>query len=126
MKSATTKFLSLVLMLTIICAALQWVWNNQMPEKMKLYDGFWLLAIFSTSVVVVHLALVSATKGSGNAFIRAFMASMAIKFFLYISVLMLFLLYSNDNKQTLVLHFLFYYFAFNALEVTMLYREAQK
>ena len=126
MKSVTKNFLVLVFVLTVICAGLQWVWNNQMRGKMHLYDGPGLLAFFSGSVVVVHVVLLAATKDSGNAFIRAFMASMVIKFFLYIAVLMLCLLYSKDNKQTLVIHFLFYYFIFNALEVSMLYKEARK
>lgn len=116
----------MVFVLTLICAGLQWVWNTEMPEKMRLYDGFWLLGFFAVSVVAVHLVLLSATKGSGSSFIRAFMASMVIKFFIYITLLMVFMLYSKDNKQTLVLHFLFYYFAFNALEVSMLYKEARK
>ena len=93
---------------------------------MRLYDGFWLLAIFSVSVIVVHLALVNAAKNQGNGFIRAFMTAMVVKFFIYLSVLMLFMLFTKDNKQALALHFLFYYFTFNALEVSMLYSEVRK
>ena len=126
MKSATTKFLALVFMLTVICAALQWVWNNQMPEKMRLYDGYWLLALFAITVSVVHFVMLNSKSGPGNSFIRAFMLSTTLKFFFYLTVLVAFLLYSKSNKQTLVIHFLFYYLVFNILEITMLYKEAQK
>jgi hypothetical protein len=126
MKSATTKFLTLVFILTIVCAALQWVWNNQMPEKMRLYDGYWLLGIFAVSVTAVHLLMLNSKKGPGNSFITAFMLSTTLKFFFYLTVLAAFLLYSKDNKQTLVIHFLFYYAVFNILEISMLYKEAKK
>jgi hypothetical protein len=126
MKSATTKFLAFVFLLTCICAALQWVWNNQMPEKLRLYDGYWLLGIFAVSVTAIHLLLLNSKKSPSNSFIRAFMLSTTLKFFFYLTVLVAFLLYSKDNKQTLIIHFLFYYTVFNVLEIIMLYKEVQK
>ena len=86
MKSAPVKFLTLVFILTVICAALQWLWNNQAPEKMRLYDGFWLLGIFAVTVTVVHLLMLNAKSGDGSAFIRAFMLSTTLKFFFYLLV----------------------------------------
>ena len=113
-------------MLTLVCAVLQWVWNHQAPEKLRLNDGFWLLGIFATSVIAVHLALLNANKSPGSAFIRVFMASSMLKFFIYLTVLMAFMLFTNDDKKVLAMHFLFYYLVFNVLEVTMLYIETQK
>jgi hypothetical protein len=126
MKSANTKFMALVFVLTAVCILLQYVWNNQVPEKMRLYDGFWLLGIFAVTVTAVHLLLLSAKKGAGNAFIRAFMLATTLKFFFYLAVLVGFILYSKDNRQTLALHFLFYYFVFSALEVSVLYKEMRR
>jgi hypothetical protein len=126
MKSASSKFLSIVFMLTIVCAGLQWCWNNEMPENLRLYSGFWLLAIFAGSVTVVHLLLLNSKKGEGSAFIRAFMLSTTLKFFFYLAVLIGFLLYSKESKQALALHFLFYYFVFNGLEMIMLYRDMRR
>jgi len=126
MKSSVTKFLAMVFILTAVCVVLQLVWNNQMPEKMRLYDGFWLLGIFAVTVTAVHLLLLNAKGSDGNAFIRAFMLSTTLKFFFYLTVLIGFVLYSKDNRQTLAIHFLFYYFAFSALEVSMLYKEIKK
>ena len=126
MKSSVTKFLAMVFILTAVCVVLQLVWNNQMPEKMRLYDGFWLLGIFAVTVTAVHLLLLNAKGRDGNAFIRAFMLSTTLKFFFYLTVLIGFVLYSKDNRQTLAIHFLFYYFAFSALEVSMLYKEIKK
>ena len=116
----------MVFVLTAICVALQWLWNTRMPEKLRLEDGFWLLGIFAVSVVAVHLLLLSANKTGGNAFIRVFMASSVIKFFIYLTVLIVFMLFTKDDKKVLAVHFLFYYLVFNILEVTMLYLETQK
>ncbi len=126
MKSATTKFLTAVLVLTLVCAALLLVWNNQMAEKMRFHDGFWMLGIFALTVTIVHLLLLQAKKSSGNSFIRTFMLSTTLKFFFYLLMLVVFMMFSKDNKQILALHFLFYYVVFNILEVTMLYKEALK
>jgi len=97
-----------------------------MPERMQLNDGYWLLAIFAVTVVVVHFLLLQSKTKPGSTFIRAFMLSTTLKFFFYLMVLAVFLLFSKDNKQVLALHFLFYYLVFNILEVTMLYREIRK
>ena len=126
MKSSNTRFLLLVFMLTLICAALQWLWNNQMPEKMRLYDGFWLLGIFAVTVTGVHLLLLNTKSGGGSSFIRAFMLATTLKFLFYLAVLVGFILYSKDNRQTLAIHFLCYYFVFSALEVSVLYKEMRK
>jgi len=126
MKSSKTKFLALVFMLTLLCIALQWTWNSYMPEKFQCHAGFLLLGIFASTVTLTHLLLINAKKDPGNSFVRAFMLSSTLKFFFYLSVLVLFLLYGDDSKQALALHFLFYYFAFNTLEISMLYTEVKR
>ncbi len=126
MKSSSTKFLVAVFIVTLICAALQLVWNNQAPEKYRLINGFVLLGIFSFSIMGIHLFLVNAAKGNGQAFIRKYMASTVFKFMFYILLLVVFLLFSTDNKTALILHFLFYYAVFTVLEVSFLYNEIGK
>jgi hypothetical protein len=126
MKQQTFKFLIAVVVLAIICFVLQIWWNVQLPEKMKLYNGGLLLGSFVAIVTSFHLFLLRQSDGTGSAFIRNFMASTVFKFFLYMSVLIGFLLYSPTNKQTIVLHFLFYYAVFTILEVSMLYSTMTK
>ena len=126
MKFSVLKFFAIVVLLTIACMALQFVWNTQMPEKMHLQHGFALLAVFPIATICIHLFLLNASKGSSPAFIRNYMASTVIKFFLYLSVLIGFLLYTLGNKQALIIHFLVYYVAFTTLEVGMLYGELGK
>lgn len=98
----------------------------QMEEDMKLKSGYALLGFFVVSVVLVHLFLSRAAKGSPQGFVRSFMLATVLKFFAYLTVLIGFLLYSSENKKTLILHFLFYYAVFTVLEVSHLYSELRK
>ena len=116
----------MIFVITVICIALQWEWNQQAPEKMRLQVGYYLLGIFAVTVTAVHLLLLNAKKSPGSSFIRAFMLATTLKFFFYLTVLAAFLLFTSENKQALALHFLFYYFVFNVLEISMLYVEIQK
>ena len=126
MKTPRSKFLIAVTLLTIICGFLHGIWNQQAPPNMKMHDGFWLLGIFAVGVTGFHLFLLKVSKGSGAAVVRYFMASTVFKFLFYILVLVVFLLFSTDNKTALILHFLFYYLVFTILEVSMLYKEMAK
>ena len=126
MKSASAKFLVTILVVTAVCVALQLVWNNQAPAEFRLQNGFVLLGIFSLSITLIHLFLVNAAKGEGQAFIRKYMASTVFKFMFYILLLVVFLLFSTDNKTALILHFLFYYAVFTVLEASFLYSELRK
>jgi hypothetical protein len=126
MKSASTRFLVIVFLITLGCAVLQIVWNRQAPENFHLKNGFVLLAIFSLSITAIHLFLLSSAKGNPQAFIRKYLASTVFKFMFYILLLIIFLLFSEENKTALILHFLFYYAVFTVLEVSMLYSEMMK
>lgn len=126
MKSSSNKFLIAVLVVTLLCAALQVVWNNQASEKFRLQNGYLLLGVFSLSITGIHLFLLNSARGEGQAFIRKYMASTVFKFMFYILLLVVLLLFSTDNKTILILHFLFYYAVFTILEVGFLYKELQK
>jgi hypothetical protein len=54
------------------------------------------------------------------------MAATMAKFFIFLSVLIGFLMFSQENKKVLALHFLFYYAVFTILEVSMLYSSMRK
>jgi hypothetical protein len=126
MKSSSLKFLSAVFILTGICGAIEFLWNNQVAENMRMKNGFLLLGIFAASVTAIHLFLLQSSKGDGQQFVRKYLAATVFKFMFYIFLVLVFLLFSTDNKTALVLHFLFYYAVFTVLEVSMLYSELSK
>lgn len=126
MPSSALKFTGAVAILASICVAMQLVWNHQMPQNMHLQNGFLLLGIFVVAVTAIHLLLLRSAKGDAQAFIRMFLAVTVFKFMFYIFLLLVFLLLTSENKQALILHFLFYYGVFTVLEVSFLYSEMQK
>lgn len=126
MKETAGKFLISAIFLTAACAIAQWFWNQNTPAKMQVSAGFILLGVFAVTTTGIHLFILSAINTSGNAFVRNFMASTTLKFFFYLWVLVVMLLYTHDNKQALIIHFLFYYFVFTVFETIMLYSELNR
>lgn len=126
MKSSSAKFLSAVFILSAVCVGVEFLWNNQVVENMRMKNGFLLLGIFATSVAAIHLFLLQSSKGDGQQFVRKYLAATVFKFMFYILLVLVFLLFSIDNKTALILHFLFYYAVFTVLEVSMLYSELNK
>lgn len=74
----------------------------------------------------VHLFLLNRAQGSGASFVRSFIGSTALKFMFYLMILIVFVLFTKDNKQVLVIHFLVYYAIYTVLEVAMLYSALQQ
>jgi hypothetical protein len=126
LKSASGRFILLASLITAGCAVLQIVWNQQAPVNLRLQSGFVLLGVFALSVTGIHLFLLRSAKGEPQAFIRKYLASTVFKFLFYILLLLVFLLFSEESKLALILHFLLYYAVFTVLEVGMLYTEMLK
>jgi hypothetical protein len=125
MKSSSTKFLIAVTVVTIICASIQAVWNNQAKPAYAFQTGYVLLAIFSLSVTAIHLFLLSAAKGDPKAFIQKYLATTVFKFMFYILLLVVLLLFTEIDKRVLIVHYLFYYAVFTVMEVSFLYTQLQ-
>lgn len=126
MSRASLKFLIYLVIISALCLAMQFIWNARMEPAMQLKSGYLLLGIFTASVAAIHFFLLRSAQGTPQDFIRNFMLATVMKFFIYLSVLIGFLMYSTENKKTLVLHFLFYYAVFTVLEVSQLYSELKK
>lgn len=125
MKSSA-KFLITILLVTVLCAAGQMLWNTQAAPALQFPAGYFLLGFFSVTVTLIHLFLMSAAKGDGQAFVRRYLASTVLKFMFYILMLVFVLLLSKFDKRVLIVHFLFYYVVFTVLEVGFLYTELEK
>lgn len=116
----------MVVGLSIVCALLQFVFYRQVGDDMKLKSGYLLLAIFAFLVTLFHLILIRSAEGSAQSFIRSFMGVTAAKLLIYLSVLMLFLAFSNENKKAVAIHFLFYYAVFTVFEINQLMNDLKK
>ena len=126
MKSPAVKFLLIVLAITLACAAGQTFFNQQAPAKFIMKNGYVLLGIFAVSVSAIHLFLLRSAQGRPQAFVAKFLGVTVFKFMFYMLLLIVYLLFTEENKMALILHFLFYYAVFTVLEVSMLYNEMEK
>ncbi len=126
MKNISSKFQLIILLTTVVCAVLQWLWNANAPQHLHLRSGFLLLGFFSFSVTALHSFLMRAAKGNTQAFVNKYMATTVFKFMLYLLLLIILLLYSDENKRAIILHFLFYYALFTVIEVGFLYKQLQE
>lgn len=125
MKKPSARFIISVTVLTLLCVALQFVWNGRVEPEMQLRHGLLLLAIFPLSITAIHTALLqSADEPQG--FVRKYMLTTVLKFFAYIVVLFAFLYMAAENKKVLALHFLFYYLVFTILEATLINADLKK
>ena len=120
------KFLIAVVIVTALCAFFQVMWNTQAPEAYRFTPGYVMLGFFSVTVTLIHLFLMSAANGDGQAFVRKYLASTVLKFMFYILMLVFVLVLSKLDKRVLIIHFLFYYIVFTVLEVGFLYTELEK
>ena len=126
MKSATTRFIIASIALSALCALLLMAWNYYMPETKNFRNGYILILVFAITVTAVHLFLLRAASASPQTFIRGFMVATIIKFFFFLSALVIFVLFVEGNKKVIILHFLFYYAIFTVLEVGILQWELGK
>ncbi|HWB64066.1 MAG TPA: hypothetical protein VG603_11185 [Chitinophagales bacterium] len=85
-----------------------------------------MLVFFAVSGLVVQGVLLKFSERKGALFVRVFIVTTALKFMLYLAVLIGLLLYSSENRQSLVLHFLVYYLVFTALETRTMYGVIRK
>jgi hypothetical protein len=122
-KSSVAPFLLGMFILTLLCAAFQYMWNAKVKADLSFPSGYVLLGIIVALVTGAHLLLVRAAKGSAQEFIRMYMASSVFKFLLYILVLVGFIFLTEESRKAIILCFLVYYVVFTVFEIVWLYTE---
>lgn len=122
-KYSVAPFLLGMFVLTLLCAAFQYMWNAKVKADLSFPSGYVLLGIIVALVTGAHFLLVRAAKGSAQEFIRMYMASSVFKFLLYILVLVGFIFLTEESRKAIILCFLVYYMVFTVFEIVWLYTE---
>lgn len=125
MRQPLINFLLGVTLITLACIALQLVWNANAPATMRLYHGWALLAAFPITVTALHLFL-TRPGTDPQSFTRNFMGTTMLKFMVYAGVLVVFLLFSKQDRRVVAVHFLVYYVLFTVFEVLTLQNAIRK
>lgn len=119
MRQPLFKFLLGIALLTALCVVAQVIWNQRAPLDKQMFHGWALLLPFPLAVTLLHLLLTKPGITPQQS-IQMFLASSALKLLIYLGVLVLFLLFSAQNKKVVAVHFLGYYAVFSVYEYFML------
>lgn len=120
------KFAVVFAIVTILLVALNLLVIPALPPMFQLRSGLLLLTLVSAVVFVSHLILLRSSHSKPNAFIRAFMGTMALKLLVYILLVALFLVVKYDEPRAVILHFLVYYICYTVVETALLLQHKSK
>lgn len=88
-----------------------------LPAK-AVYDRFWIIQIIAgITSLIIHRGLKSSSLKSGQAFIRFFMASSALKLFAFMVIMVVFALADRSQAFGFIFNFLIMYLLYTTLEV---------
>ncbi len=120
------KFLSQLFLFALFVSIIDLCWIRFMPIE-KHIPHIWLMIGFFTAITALfHFLSINASKGKPQAFIRYYMGSTAIRFFLYIMIIIAYRFYDKSTLIPFSIGFMAHYFLFTMFEVPILLKELKK
>jgi hypothetical protein len=120
------KFLIQLLLFTLFISIVNFCWILFMPIE-KHIPHVWLVIVFFTAITALfHFLSINASKGKPQGFIRYYMGSTAIRFFLYLMIIIAYRFYDKSSLIPFAIGFMAHYFLFTFFEVPMLLKELKK
>ncbi len=116
-----TRFLLVYIGFLLIFGSGFWFYNQSVDPQYTHPRGWIAFAVFATVTGLVHLFLLRAAQKDPKAFVKGFMAASAIKIFVYLGFLVLFVLFMRVNAVVFIAEFAVFYFVFTIFEVSLLY-----
>lgn len=121
--TAFKRFLMQHTFLAIVTFIAAYIWNIAMPAPYQSYYPYLLIVFFYVSTSLLHLMLSRSSSGNPQQFIRMFIASITIKFMVYLMIIILFLFINRKDAVPFIVSFLILYLIFTSFEVIKLYRQ---
>lgn len=120
------NFLLKLFLFTILISVIDFCWIRFMPIE-KHIPHVWMMILFFTAMTALfHFLAINQSKGKPQGFIRFYMSSTAIRFFLYIIVIVAYRFYDKPALLPFAIGFMAHYFLFTAFEVPVLLKELKK
>jgi hypothetical protein len=119
--SALARFLLIYIGFLLIVGSGFWLYNQSVDLQYTHPRGWVAFAVFAAVTGLVHLFLLRAAQKDPKAFIKGFMAASAIKIFVYLGFLVIFVLFMRVNAVVFIAEFAAFYFIFTIFEVSLLY-----
>src|ERR1035438_4817786 len=120
------KFIIQLLFFYLFISLIDLCWIRFMPIE-KHIPHIWLMVGFFTAMTTLfHFLSINASKGKPQGFIRYYMGSTAIRFFLYMMIIVAYRFYDKNTLVTFAIGFMAHYFLFTFFELPILLKELKK
>ncbi|MBI4931102.1 MAG: hypothetical protein HY841_10090 [Bacteroidetes bacterium] len=120
------NFLAKLLVFSITIAIIDFCWIRFMPIEKHIPHVWMMFAFFIAVTIAFHFLSLNASKGKPQGFIRFYMGSTALRFFLYIMVILAYRFYDKPTLIPFAIGFMAHYFFFTVFEVPVLLKELKK
>ena len=108
---------------SIILITLSLIWNYYVPEKFTSPTMPFIVIYFALSTVIVHELLIKTNNESPKNFIRTYMGTTALRLFLNLMIIIVFMLVNRSGAMAFALAFLVFYFLFLIFEIVSLQKD---
>jgi hypothetical protein len=124
--SPITKYsISYLIFLAVLGGAL-FYWNATVPPAKVHPWSFYILGFFAIVFFLNHVFLLNAEDKRPAVFIRRFMATTALRLFLFMIVMLSYAVTHKELANLFIWHILVFYLSFTVFEIVSLYRHFQK
>jgi hypothetical protein len=110
------------LALLTVCFA----WNLMAPQEFHSVYLYFIVLYFYATTAIVHRFLVRTNERSPKDFIRAYMGSTALRLFVNLMVIVVFMLADRSHAMFFSLSFLVFYFIYLVFEIVLLQKDLRK
>ena len=120
------NFLSKLFIYSIVIALIDFCWIRFMPLEKHIPHVWLMLIFFIVTTTVFHYFSLQQSKGKPQGFIRYYIGSTALRFFLYIMILLAYRFYDKPTLLPFAIGFMGHYFLFTVFEIPVLLKELKK
>lgn len=122
MRSPYKPFLLKLSGLTLIVGALLFLWNFYTPETHTINNAYIIPLYFFVLTTLLHIRLIKAAGKEPKNFVYAFMGSTALRMFITLIALIVYIFIDRPGAMNFAVAFLFCYFIYLIFEVVELQR----
>jgi len=119
-------FLIKLFLFTLLVSAINFCWIRFMPIEKHIPHVWLMILFFIVMTALFHFLSIQVSKGKPQGFIRFYMGSTALRFFLYIIVIVAYGFYDKPMLIPFAIGFMAHYFLFTIFEVSVLLKELNK
>ena len=117
------NFLAKLLVFSIAIAIIDFFWFRFMPIEKHIPHVWAMIVFFVLMTGLFHFLAINQSKRNPQSFIRFYMSSTAIRFFLYIMIIVAYRFYDKPTLIPFAIGFMGHYFLFTVFEVPVLLKE---